>query len=254
MKNKIYKTFSVVEGKYYDDKKQVEFEVIEQYAKETYCRFFTVLAYPQIAFQNYMIEKLLAISRDDYSVVGIIHTETQNDHYHFVVGFTSSTNQKKSIYQVYKECLRTDDFVITELEFIDFVNHIRPIHNIKQSLLYLTHWSEGAISDNKKPYDFDEVFCAYNGNQHFLEKLYSYMKDIKVDDVKWSISDASRYIYHLVDTYNFKSQYDLQKYVTYDRSITDNQRNKVLSNWRTFFFAIMPKLNDGSKQDFIIND
>ena len=254
MKKKTYKTFSAIEGKFYDDKKQVEFEEIEQYSKETYCRFFTILAYPQIAFQNYMIERLLALERLDYSIVGIIHTETQNEHYHFVIGFTSSNNQKKSIYQVYKEVLRSDDFSITELEFIDFVNHIRPIHNIKQSLLYLTHWSQGAIENNKKPYLFEDVFYGSNGNQVFYDKLYVYMKDIRVDDVKWSISDASRYIYHLVDTYNFKSQYDLQKYVTYDRSITDNQRNKVLSNWRTFFFAIMPKLNDGSKQEFTIDD
>lgn len=254
MKKKTYKTYSVFEGKFFDDKKQVEFDDIEQYAKETYCRFFTVLCYPQIAFQEYMIEKLLAIKRIDYSVVGIIHTESKNEHYHFVIGFTSSKNQKKSIYQVFKECFLGTDFVISDIEFVDFINHIRPIHNIKQSLLYLTHWSIGAIEDNKKPYTFDECFMSHNGNSYYYDKLYEYMKDIRVDDIKWSISDASRYIYHLVDTYNFKSQYDLQKYVTYDRSITDNQRNKVLSNWRTFFFAIMPKLNDGSKQDFSIDD
>lgn len=219
-----------------------------EYSKRTYCRYFTILCYPKIAVQSVLLDNLVKCKREEYSVVGIKHDDTRDGHFHFVVGFTSSYNQKKCIYQVMKE-LGFKFRLESSVEFIDFMNHIRPVSNIKEALLYLTHSSKGAIADNKKPYRLSDCFIAKNGNDILFERLRYYMSDLyTITDDDWSISDAGRYIYNLVITYHFRDQYELQRYVVFDDTITDNQRNKVLSNWRNFIFAVQREFTANSRK------
>ena len=55
------------------------------YSKSTYCRYFTILCYPQVAIQSELCNSLIKCERTDYSIVGIKHGDSATDHFHFVI-------------------------------------------------------------------------------------------------------------------------------------------------------------------------
>ena len=220
--------------------KKVTFDDLVQISKVTYCRYYSFLLFPSIACHNVLIDLLKHCERYEYSIVYIEHTETKTPHYHFIIGFTSSYNQKKSIYQVSKE-LGFFQYFSYELQnhFVNFLNHIEPIRNIKDSLLYLLHLSEGAKKDFKKPYSVKYVNYGINGNVTLISRLNEYVKDISsADEIKWNNCDVARYLYDICDKYTFTSQSQLQRFILSDYSITDNQKSKIFSQWRNFIFAL----------------
>lgn len=233
--------YSIKEGVIFQGKKTFTLDDVILTSKQTYCRYFSLLLFPSMVCHNVLIDSLKNCERSDYSIVWIQHTETKTPHYHFVIGFTSSYNQKKSIYQVAKELGFFQEFSYDlQIHFVNFLNHIEPVRSIKSALLYLLHLSDDAIKNFKKPYTFDCVRFGKNENKRLYWQLQEYLSNIDLADNsdKWSLADASRYLYDLVDKINFRSQGHLQRYVTYDVSITDQQRSVVLRNWRNFIFAL----------------
>lgn len=216
------------------------YDDLKQYSKEIYCRYYSFLLFPSIACHNVLIDLIKHCARPEYSIVYIEHTETKTPHYHFIIGFTSSYNQKKSIYQVAKE-LGFFQYFSYDLQnhFVNFLNHIEPIRNIKDSLLYLLHLSEGAKKDFKKTYSVSYVNYGINGNVTLLTRLNDFVKDFSAaDEVKWNNCDVARYLYDICDKYQFTSQAHLQRFIINDYSITDNQKSKIFSQWRNFIFAL----------------
>lgn len=232
-------------------KHDITIKELYQQSKEIYSRYFSLLLFPSIASHNVMIDELIHCERPEYSICFIQHTETSNLHYHFIIGFTSSYNQKKSLYQVLSELNFFKNFVFNaDWVYSDIFNHIEPVSFIKEGLLYLVHKSKKAISDCKKPYSYDYVNYGKNGNTRLYEKLYEYLENdnTDIDDVDWTCADCLRYIYYIMDTRKFLSQVELQRYVLYDTSITEAQRNKVFYHWRTFIFALDPTFRINARQ------
>lgn len=233
-------------------KHDITIKGLYQQSKEIYSRYYSLLLFPCIASHNVMIDELIHCQRPEYSICFIQHTETENLHYHFIIGFTGSYNQKKSLYQVLNELNFFKDFVFNaDWVYADIYNHIEPVSFIKEGLLYLVHKSKKAISDCKKPYSFDFVNYGKNGNTYLYEKLFEILSNENpdLDGVDWSCSDCLRYVYYIMDVNKFVSQIQLQRYILNDSSITESQRNKVFYYWRTFIFALENQFNI-NKGDF----
>lgn len=242
-------TFKSNNGQYFINKKNVEFEEIEQFAKTTYCRAFNILMFPKISIQSKMLDNLQNCTLREYSICYIQHYETNTLHYHAVIHFTDSYNQKKSIWRVLKDLhlipsiARHIDFDFREI-FIDLLNHIKPSQSIDDSLLYLIHMTKGAVKDNKKPYKLDEVQIAENGNIFLYDRLENtYNKAIQsIDDVAFTQLDICNYLFDLVDCAAFNSQFELIDYIRKDKSLTIRQRSAVLNSLKNYIFAILEKI------------